>query len=72
MATKKELDELQNRICELVSEVKFTREMVINQLCNAMTDEDVNEILLALSNRVETKELLMKIVRFVAGAAKNA
>lgn len=72
MATKKELDELQNRICELVSELKFTRDMVINQLCNAMSDEDVNEILLVLSNRIETKEQLMKVVRFVAGAAKNA
>ena len=69
MATKKELDELQNRICELVSELKFTREMVINQLCHAMTDEDVNEILLVLSNRIETRETLMKVVRFVAGAA---
>lgn len=69
MATKKELDELQNRICELVSEVKFTREMVINQLCNAMTDDDINDILLVLSNRVETKDQLMKIVRFVSGAA---
>lgn len=69
MATKKELDELQNRICELVSEVKFTREMVINQLCNAMTDDDINDILLVLSNRVETKDQLMKIVRFVSGVA---
>ena len=69
MATKKELDELQNKICELMSELKFTRDMIINQLCFKMTDEDVNEILLVLSNRIQTREDLMKIVRRVSGVA---